>query len=82
MNALAPPKKERGLGTTLKTAELSQRYRSSEFPQLFSDRTLATRRCVSCGRFVGNGNLGGHDGRQLSGGLWYLRCTDRRHFEL
>jgi hypothetical protein len=44
-------------------------------------RHNATRRCVSCGRFVGNGNLGGHDGHLLSGRLWCLCCADRRRCE-
>ena len=33
------------------------------------------RRCVGCGRFVGNSNFGGHNGRPLSGRVWCLRCT-------
>lgn len=37
----------------------------------------AVRQCVACGRFVGNSNLGGYDGKSaLSGRLWCLRCAD------
>jgi hypothetical protein len=36
------------------------------------------RRCVVCGVFVGNLNLGGHDGHALTGKLWCLQCADRR----
>jgi hypothetical protein len=46
MKALAPPKKERGLGTTLKTAELTARYRFPRLPQVFSAHRLSIRRCV------------------------------------
>ena len=33
MNATVPPKKERGLGATLKTAKLRRKYRYLEFVQ-------------------------------------------------
>ena len=38
------------------------------------------RPCAACGVFVGNINLGGHDGRSaLSGRLFCLKCADRVH---
>jgi hypothetical protein len=40
----------------------------------------SVRPCASCGVFVGNVNLGGHDGRSaLSGELFCLKCADRVH---
>ena len=35
------------------------------------------RECVACGARVANPNLGGHDGRPLSGLVWCYRCADR-----
>lgn len=74
-NALAPPGNEKGAllhAPIPKFATLGYRLAGHD----------ATRRCVSCGRFVGNSNLGGDDGRPLSGRLWCLHCADGRHCEL
>jgi hypothetical protein len=78
MNPHAPPKKkEHGVGTALKTAQLTAGYRSPVFSQLFRSRTVSGPRCVVCGSHVTNRNLGGNDGRSaLSGNLWCLRCAD------
>jgi hypothetical protein len=35
------------------------------------------RHCVRCGRLVRNRNLGGHDGRPISGRVWCERCTGK-----
>jgi hypothetical protein len=73
MNALAP-KKERGLGTTLQTAELVRAYSILGFLQPAGS---SARRCVVCNCRVTNRNLGGNDGRSaLTGELWCLRCAD------
>ena len=74
MNAHAPPKKERGLGTVLQTAELLTVYRVLAFLQ---PRRPIVRRCVSCDSRITNRNLGGNDGRSaLTGLVWCLRCAD------
>ena len=73
----SPPKEKRGVGTALETAELSTRYRSPVFPQLFRYRLLPIRRCIACDSRVRNRNLGGNEGRSaLTGNLWCLRCAN------
>jgi hypothetical protein len=72
-----PPREKGGLPTALKVPKLSIPYRFLRFPQVFSRRRAATRRCVSCDSRITNRNLGGNDGRSaLSGELWCLRCPD------
>jgi hypothetical protein len=72
-----PPKEKRGVGTALKTAELSTRYRFIVFTQLFRSPILPIRRCVACDSRVTNRNLGGNSGRSaLTGNLWCWRCAD------
>jgi hypothetical protein len=74
MNALAPPKEKRGLGTALQTAELLRAY--SVFGFLQPAKSPA-RRCLACGCRVTNRNLGGYSGRSaLSGSLWCYYCAD------
>jgi hypothetical protein len=76
----APPKKRAAVLEPPKSAELPRPYAGFGFLQ---PARLLTRRCVSCGRFVGNSNLGGYDGKSaLSGRLWCLRCADGRHCDL
>jgi hypothetical protein len=74
MNTLAPPGKETG---ALRHAPIPE----STTAGYGLARHNATRCCVSCGRFIGNSNVGGDDGRPLSGRLWCLRCADRRYCE-
>ena len=72
-----PPKERGGLPTALKLDKLPIPYRFLLFPQVFSRRRAATRRCVACGSRVTNRNLGGNDGRSaLSGPVWCLSCAD------
>ena len=74
--AHAPPKKRAAFLEPLKAAELLRPY--AGFGLLQPDRSTA-RRCVACGCFVGNSNLGGYGGKSaLSGRLWCLRCADGR----
>jgi hypothetical protein len=76
MNALGPPKRKRGVGTALQTAELLRAYSVLGFLQ---PAKSAARRCVACGCRVTNGNLGGYNGRSaLSGSLWCCDCADGR----
>jgi hypothetical protein len=71
------PKKERGLGATLKTVQLLAAYRFSLAPQVFSHRKEAIRHCVSCDSRVTNRTLGGNSGRSaLTGLLWCLQSAD------
>jgi hypothetical protein len=70
MNALGPPGNGKG-------ALLHAPIPKFATPGYNLARHDATRRCVSCGRFVGDGNLGGHDGRSaLTGPVWCLSCAD------
>jgi hypothetical protein len=74
-NALAPPGNEKG---ALLDAPIPK-FATTGYCLARHD---ATRRCVSCGRFVGNRNMGGHNGRPLTGRLWCYRCADGRHRDL
>lgn len=69
-----PPKKERGLGTALQTAELLRPYCVFGFLQLAN---LPVRQCVVSGSRVTNRSLGGFNGGSaLSGPLWCYDCAD------
>ena len=66
-----------GLPTALNVAKLPTPYHVSLFPQVFSRRRAAIRRCVSCDSRVTNLNLGGYGDRSaLTGPIWCLRCAD------
>ena len=78
MNSHAPPK-EKGALLHAPKVELLLVYRLPGFLQALGNRRGPQRRCVSCGRFVGNSNLGGHDRPSaLSGSLWCYDCADGR----
>lgn len=81
MNRHAPPK-ETGALLHAPKAELLLVYCRPGFLQAVGNRRARQRRCVSCGRFVGNSNLGGHARPSaLSDPLWCYDCADypRQH---
>jgi hypothetical protein len=68
----APPKKRPGVvNRGVADKKLLKLHLSS------CDNFATPRYCAACGTEVTNRNLGGHDGRPLSGSLWCLRCEDR-----
>jgi hypothetical protein len=68
-----PPKRKRGPIAALENTNLTVYYSALALQRLGRG---AKRKCVVCNAPVTNRNVGGHDGRPISGRVWCQRCAD------